>query len=57
MEVQNLEDAMKTMLAGCGVCPTCGCGLLVKKTFFDECFSCYTTIWRPFSKLPKEEKK
>jgi len=50
-----VEQMIKKMVSDRGVCPACGCTLMIKKTFFDECFSCYSTVWKPFPKPVKEE--
>ena len=54
--ILGVEILIKKMLQGSGVCPACGCHLMVKKTFIDECFSCGEEFWKSFPK-PEVAKK
>lgn len=54
--VNPKAEVLKGMLQGCGICPECGCNLIIKKTFFDECFNCNNLVWKTFPKpITKEE--
>ena len=45
--MDTLEELFRSIE---GVCPECGCTLLMERTFYKECYYCGKAIWKNFIK-------